>query len=204
MPTYEFYLEKHGSFGKALAIHGKPDADPIVRKSRKKVRKQLAKIARPIMQERMTPFVNEHFAAQCKGQCTPCYSFVRRYREHERRTHATHFDIQALVTVVVSLNSYGRDFDGGLHVSTGSGSNEAGDGPAEKQFLGLQAGDAVAHQSDLLHGVQVMIQEPAGASTTHCCTMVRQATGRGPAQPAAGESRSRSRPFSHCTAHAGP
>ena len=52
-------------------------------------------------------------------------------------THATHFDIQALVTVVVSLSSSGSDFDGGLYVSTGAGQGE-------QSVIGLQRGDAVS------------------------------------------------------------
>lgn len=57
---------------------------------------------------------------------------------HERTSHATHFDIQALVTVVVSLSSSGVDFDGGLFVSTGAGRGD-------EYFLALQAGDAVGY-----------------------------------------------------------
>lgn len=51
-----------------------------------------------------------------------------------------------MITVVVSLSNYGTDYVGGLYVSTGYG---------QRQYLALSAGDAVAHQSTLLHGVQV-------------------------------------------------
>lgn len=61
---------------------------------------------------------------------------VRRYVEDERLSHPRHFDTQALVTAVISLSSSGRDFDGGLYVSTGSGEGET-------FFVDLQAGDAV-------------------------------------------------------------
>ncbi len=60
--------------------------------------------------------------------------------------HPTHFDIRALVTVVISLQSTGVDFEGGLYVSTGHGT---------EMIVALQSGDAVAHQSNLLHGVRV-------------------------------------------------
>jgi hypothetical protein len=40
------------------------------------------------------------------------------------------------VTAVISLSSSGRDFDGGIYVSSGSGEGES-------YFVGLQAGDAV-------------------------------------------------------------
>lgn len=48
--------------------------------------------------------------------------------------HVCVFFPQALVTVVVSLTSYGREFVGGLYVSTGSG--EGG----QEYYLALQAG----------------------------------------------------------------
>jgi hypothetical protein len=54
------------------------------------------------------------------------------------------------VTVVVSLTSAGVDFEGGLYVSVGAGSEVS---------VALQRGDAVIHRSNLLHGVRV---EPGG------------------------------------------
>jgi hypothetical protein len=50
------------------------------------------------------------------------------------------------VTVVVSLSSYGRDFEGGLFVSTG----DVGGG-GEEYFLGLSEGDAVSELRELLY-----------------------------------------------------
>ena len=41
---------------------------------------------------------------------------------------------QALVTVVISLTSYGKDFVGGLYVSTGSSVG------GEETYVALQAG----------------------------------------------------------------
>ena len=90
-----------------------------------------------------------------------CWSFVRRYQKNERVKHDMHFDIHALVTVVVSLSSEGIDFDGGLYVSTGSSrrssssSNNNNNSASSRYYLPLQTGDAVVHQSDLLHGVRV-------------------------------------------------
>lgn len=49
---------------------------------------------------------------------------------------------------MVSLNTFGKDFNGGLYVSTGNSNNES-------KFVALQSGDAIFHQSDLLHGVRV-------------------------------------------------
>jgi len=145
--TFEFYLEKNGSTGDALRYPGKPDDDPSILEARRPVRDEIASILRPVVLEWLEPFINEHFKHDCNGKCRACYSLIRRYREWERRDHKAHFDIQALVTVVVSLNSFGRDFKGGIYVLKGV--------KEERQFIALQEGDAVIHQSDLLHGVRV-------------------------------------------------
>jgi len=50
------------------------------------------------------------------------------------------------VTVVIPLKTFQKDFEGGLYVSTGAG---------KEFYLPLSAGDAVFHQSTLLHGVRV-------------------------------------------------
>ena len=52
---------------------------------------------------------------------------------------------QALTTVVMSLSDYDTEYRGGLYVATNHG----------RYALKLNRGDAVMHQSDLLHGVQV-------------------------------------------------
>ena len=88
MATFEFYLEKNGSFGASLAtIPGKPDADPRVRAARRPAREALAAVTRRVFRERLTPFVNKRFKKQCRGRCRPCFSLVRRYVDGERRTH---------------------------------------------------------------------------------------------------------------------
>lgn len=139
MATYEFALYSLRTPGT------KPDADPSVLESRRDVRDKLSKITSPIINERIMPFVNKRFP-QCGSGCTVCHSMVRRYLDGERRTHKTHFDLQALVTVVVGLNSHGIDYDGGMMVSTGTGKD---------WYLAMQEGDTLVHQSDLLHGVHV-------------------------------------------------
>jgi hypothetical protein len=151
--TFEFYLEKNGTFDFIANIPGKPDIDPAVMAARLPARAALAEILRPIMESRIAPYVNE-YVPRCRppNKCRPCFSLVRRYLDGERRAHDAHFDIQALATVVVGLNSAGRDFEGGLFISAGSVSTD-------KRFIQMQKGDAVVHTSDLLHGVQV----PSGA-----------------------------------------
>jgi len=51
------------------------------------------------------------------------------------------------VTVVVSLSDYGREYRGGLYVTPQF---------HQRNYLALSRGDAVVHQSDLFHGVQVL------------------------------------------------
>ena len=109
------------------------------------MREKLLALTESIIRDRITPAVNEHVKS-CSSRCVACHSLVRRYLQNERRSHGTHFDIQALATVVIGLNSYGSDFDGGLFVTVGQG---------KKDFIPLQAGDAALHESDLLHGVEL-------------------------------------------------
>jgi len=126
------------------------DSDPEALKTRKPLRRALLEITRPILEEKITPFVHLQYPEVCtRGSgrnCTPCYSLIRRYRHDERQSHATHYDGHALVTVMVSLSDYDREYRGGLYLSTGYG---------QREFLGLSRGDAAVHQSTLLHGVQV-------------------------------------------------
>eukprot|EP01062_Namystynia_karyoxenos_P066186 TRINITY_DN60185_c0_g1_i1.p1 TRINITY_DN60185_c0_g1~~TRINITY_DN60185_c0_g1_i1.p1 ORF type:complete len:553 (+),score=155.51 TRINITY_DN60185_c0_g1_i1:92-1750(+) len=147
MPTHEFYLERNGSSARGVAEMGwKPDADEAVREERRPARDALERLLRPIIEQRIEPLVNERYPASCRGRCTCCFSLVRRYQADERTTHRMHFDIQALVTVVVSLSDYGSEYEGGIYVATGQW----------KRFLALRRGDAVAHQSNLLHGVRLL------------------------------------------------
>mmetsp|Transcript_29430 Transcript_29430/g.54474 ORF Transcript_29430/g.54474 Transcript_29430/m.54474 type:complete len:574 (-) Transcript_29430:316-2037(-) len=149
--TYEFYVEKSGNADGIKEINGKPDQDASVFEQRKPPREQLSAIMDPIVRDRILPFVNKEYNRACSqsnSECTVCHSLVRRYSEDERLEHPAHFDLQALVTVVVSLSSYGTDFEGGLYVSTGAGRRQS-------KYIAMQAGDAVAHQSNLLHGVRV-------------------------------------------------
>ena len=144
MTTFEFYLQKNGNIEDVATIPGKPAHAA----KRQTVREAAVELTTPILEGRIVPLVNELYPNDCHGQCRPCFSFVRRYDQQHRTTHQAHLDVQALVTVVVSLNSFGADFDGGLYVSTGNSHDD-------RLFVAMQRGDAVVHQSDLLHGVQV-------------------------------------------------
>ena len=145
-PTHEYYLERSGSPEGVRSIAGKADARADVFSARAPARAALAALARPIAAGRLTPYVNARYAAACGGACVVCHSLVRKYVDGERLVHPTHFDVRALVTAVVSLQSAGKDFEGGLYVSVGAGTEAT---------VALQAGDAVVHQSNLLHGVRV-------------------------------------------------
>ena len=178
MGTYEFYVHKPGGLGsqqggggdedggafsaeevaqRAEAMQAraiKPDYDPAVHSARAPLRRQLMSLMTPIVEERITPFVRARFP-QCRAghrqgasrECTPCYSLLRRYRLGERTSLGLHHDVHALATVVVSLGDHGAEYEGGLYVATGHG---------DRHVLPLMRGDAVAHQSDLLHGVRLL------------------------------------------------
>mmetsp|Transcript_50832 Transcript_50832/g.91354 ORF Transcript_50832/g.91354 Transcript_50832/m.91354 type:complete len:528 (-) Transcript_50832:50-1633(-) len=153
MSTHEVYVETP-DMPTEPSTEAQPwmklDTDPRVFASRKKLRRRLKKIMDPIVKDRITPFVQERFPS-CRreaGNCTPCYSLVRKYKSGERRSHGVHYDAHALVTVVISLKDYGASYRGGLYVATSHSRRNS-------RILGLLSGDAVIHQSDLLHGVEV-------------------------------------------------
>ena len=91
--------------------------------------------------ETITSHVNTLYPDACiEGKCTPCFSLIRKYEQNGRTGVPMHFDVQALVTVVIPLND---GYEGGLFVGT----------EREKRYIDLNAGDAVLHQSNLFHGV---------------------------------------------------
>lgn len=116
-PTHEFYLHE----GPGQYAGGDEDRSDENQAYRRPIRDKLMAILQPA-EDKMTRFVREHFPELCakKGKdhvCMPCYSLIRRYMPDERQTHMMHRDGQALVTVVVSLSTYGKDFKGGLYVA---------------------------------------------------------------------------------------
>jgi TPR repeat protein len=127
------------------------DIDSKFSPARKALRKKLTDILKPYLDNVITPMVHQRYTSACtsKGRnryCTPCFSLIRKYKHGQRQSHATHHDGHAIVTVVVSLSDYNVDYRGGLYVSTGYGHHE---------HVALNKGDAVMHQSSLLHGVKV-------------------------------------------------
>ncbi|KAL3919502.1 MAG: hypothetical protein SGILL_003722 [Bacillariaceae sp.] len=148
MPTYELFVDSPELYQPSTKVK---DSDPNYAEERKQLRQQLQSLLQPTLQSIITPFVQQHVSA-CQHKhvdraCTPCFSLIRRYRHGDRISHGMHHDGHALATVVISLSDYGVDYKGGLYVSTGHGQ--------EREFLQLGKGDAVVHQSTLLHGVHV-------------------------------------------------
>ena len=148
MPTYEMFVDNPGLY---KAEGGKPrDHDPQFVPQRQALRQQLQGVLQAYLDQVLTPYVRQRYPQACTTHpnrlCTPCYSLIRKYDPNQRMSHATHHDGHAIVTVVVSLSDYNVDYKGGLYVSTGFGQHE---------FLALNKGDAVVHQSTLLHGVRV-------------------------------------------------
>lgn len=141
MATFEFVIERYNAQGGLRTVPGKPDNNPRIFDQREPTRQRLQQLMRPIISERITPLVNKMILS-CEGRCRACHSIVRRYLDGERRGHAAHFDIQALSTVVVSLN---EEYEGGIYVTTGQ----------VRQLIPLRAGDGLMHESDLLHEVDV-------------------------------------------------
>jgi len=141
MPSYEMFIKSKDPLTQET---------PDIAKERHDIKQQLDDIINPLIEDRITPLVRQLYPDVCNStetrECTVCSSLYRRYQPNDRQSHATHYDNQAIATVVVSLSNYGTDYRGGLYVSTGHG---------QRQYLPLNAGDGVLHQSTLYHGVKV-------------------------------------------------
>ena len=156
MPTHEMFLDnielRKGNPSKANP-NDYSGRDRAKLEQRAPLRRQIRLITDRIVEDKLTPFVRQHYPNICGGKndpdrkCTPCYSLLRRYVEDERTSHNVHHDGHALVTIVVSLSMRGKDYNGGLFVATKH---------SERKFVGLTRGDAVVHKGDLYHGVKVL------------------------------------------------
>ena len=142
MPTYELYIESPDINKNKNSMK----LDHL--KKRAKLRKKLRKVMKPIIENRINPYIRSMYSKHSdpSRQCTPCYSFIRRYKKNERWSHETHRDGHAFVTVVISLADYETEYKGGLYVATAD---------RYKSMIRLNRGDGVVHQYDLLHGVKV-------------------------------------------------
>ena len=97
MPTYELYI-KSPDISKN---NGGMKLDHL--EKRAKLREKLRKIMDPIIEERINPYVRQTYCKHSSPSrlCTPCYSFIRRYKKNERRSHETHRDGHAFVTKII-------------------------------------------------------------------------------------------------------
>jgi hypothetical protein len=165
MPTFEIFIDRFQEIvedNENNDLSKNLDLDPTSSQRRSMLRTQFRNLTQQYVEQILTPLVRQEYPNVCQSSpdrlCMPCHSLVRRYRHGERQSHATHLDAQALVTVVVSLSEYDRDYRGGLYVSTGLG---------QKQFLKLNEGDAAIHQSNLFHGVKVFPVDANKPEDTH-------------------------------------
>jgi len=100
------------------------------------------------IEHRALPYVRERF--NC-STCVACTSIVRRYLQDERREHPWHYDSDAYVTMVLPLSA-ASDYRGGLYIQPGFDRHA-------KEFVELEAGDALFHSFDVMHGVEVLSGE---------------------------------------------
>ena len=141
LPTFEFPIE---SFQQPNLLDTDGEAG--------QARAALREITAAPIADSILPYVRAKY--KCPG-CKVCTSMLRRYLPDERRRHPAHFDTQAYITVVVSLSAFGEDFSGGLYVRRG-GSGPGGVGESGDAYLPLGLGDAVSHQFDIEHGVELV------------------------------------------------
>jgi len=150
MSSQEIFLD-NDSLRMGKPSKSDPSEDMAGRAS---LRQHIKSILDPVLDDIITPFVRKNYPDICSEigrRCTPCYSLIRRYRTGERISHAPHHDKHSLVTVVVSLSDYNVDYTGGLYVATKF---------SERNYIALNRGDAVVHQGDLYHGVQLLNETP--------------------------------------------
>ena len=134
MSTYEIYLQGYNNNNK-ININNNVNF--------KNQQKQLKNIIDPIMNNRIIPYIRKKYPNNdVNRQCTPCYSLIRRYKNGERKIHATHRDGHAFATMVICLSDIEKEFRGGIYIATSE---------KQKQIVPLSRGDAVVHKFDLLH-----------------------------------------------------
>ena len=123
LPAYEMYVINHGQ-----------EVHPVA--------SELA----PLW-DRMTGYAREHYAEAC-AECHLCTVLLRRYQPSERTHVHSHFDRNAVVTAVASLNGGQQEFEGGLFLQRTAR-------PSSREFFATTRTDAVFHGYDLNHGVDV-------------------------------------------------
>jgi len=109
------------------------------------VAEKLQKLVTPIIQTRLLPLIKHRYECQ---NCSVCNIAFRRYAAGElgqRASLQTHYDDAYFASAEIGLDVQGLEYDGGLYVEDGG----------ERKVVPLKTGDAVYHQYDLPHGVDV-------------------------------------------------
>jgi TPR repeat protein len=113
--------------------------------AREEIAEKLQKLVTPIVHTRLLPLIKHRY--ECKD-CTVCNIAFRRYAADElgqRASIQTHYDDAYFATAEVGLDVQGLEYDGGLYVED----------EGERKVVALKTGDAMYHQYDLPHGVDV-------------------------------------------------
>ena len=142
------------------------------------VQPQIARLLTPILEERLLPYVRRKFG--CPNACV-ADALLRRYRAGERTSLNLHYDVQAFATAIIPISAQLDELDGATGPdAAGSDPGRAADmtaslpsapaltsytgglfvqgGPsrASRRFVRFASpGDALIHQFDLMHGVEV-------------------------------------------------
>merc|ERR1711904_569232 len=106
---------------------------------------KLQKLVTPIIQTRLLPLIKHRYECQ---NCSVCNIAFRRYAAGElgqRASLQTHYDDAYFASAEIGLDVQGLEYDGGLYVEDGG----------ERKVVPLKTGDALYHQYDLPHGVDV-------------------------------------------------
>lgn len=120
---------------------------------------EVAHALAPIIEERLLPYIRTKF--RCPTACV-ADALLRRYRPGERTELNLHYDVQAFATVIIPISAQlPVDADekadcGGLTAYSGGLFVQGGAARSSRRFVRFaSAGDALVHQFDLMHGVEV-------------------------------------------------
>jgi len=109
------------------------------------IAKKLQDLVMPIIHTRLLPLIKHRY--ECKD-CTVCSIAFRRYAAGElgqRASIHTHYDEAYFASAEVGLDVQGLEYDGGLYVED----------EGKRKVVPLKTGDALYHQYDVPHGVDV-------------------------------------------------
>jgi len=107
--------------------------------------KKLQDLVIPIIHTRLLPYLKHRY--ECKD-CAVCNIAFRQYAAGElgqRASVQTHYDDAYFASAEIGLDVQGLEYDGGLYVED----------EGERKVVPLKTGDAMFHQYDLPHGVDV-------------------------------------------------